>query len=398
MLFLIPFLGTQCQYSSSPMTPNLIYMNDWFNTYGTYDETNQFQLSTTVQMSGISYNNYKDIAFDPLTRVHNTTVIWDLQEKWKWFDTIVGCQDYAQCIVKITVQLDNTTVFSQKMNGTGYPISLNITGIQKMTWIMNPLGFSNAWGAGSSDNIYWVNSVLITPNCFGIYADSNQSLVCNGQGTCTGPDRCNCRNGYQGYNCQFASTLPVGYTYFSSIFGTMTNVDVSSNVQSNYGTSPWIAGNQYQETVLISLLNYINTTMTVKLSGLYKSFTTLVGVQDGCANSALFQITIFLDNIVAWQSPPMYQGTLPIDLNVTGVQVMQWVMDPLGENNCDQVYLLTPIFGGIMCFGIPAGSPNVCSGAGACISGDACQCNTNYFGKLPSYFFSLPYLRKQLPI
>lgn len=130
-----------------------------------------------------------------------------------------------------------------------------------------------------------------------------------------------------------------------------------------------------------------NNTFTWSLRGGWRWFDTIVGQQDGGCDGtnpygALFQIFVYLDGVLAFMSSQMYQGTVPVSLNVTDVQVMQWIVDPLGSQYCDNVFWGTPLLYGPKCFGIWGDSnySTVCSGNGQCIGPDICACNPNYFG------------------
>lgn len=94
----------------------------------------------------------------------------------------------------------------------------------------------------------------------------------------------------------------------------------------------------------------------------------MVGMRDNGADlcpGCVFQVSIFLDGVLAWSSPIIYQSAYPVNLNVTGVHLMTWWIDPINDFDFHkEVNWGYPVLTDPMCFGLWAddNSSLVCSG------------------------------------
>ncbi len=98
----------------------------------------------------------------------------------------------------------------------------------------------------------------------------------------------------------------------------------------------------------------------------------MIGVRDDAQANAGFKAFVYLDDRLAFISRDNFvrQGQQWIDIDVTGVKEMKWIIDPLQSNSYDYIVFGNPVLRGAQCFGIFANETNACTGNGTCVGPD----------------------------
>ncbi|KAL0489840.1 tenascin-X [Acrasis kona] len=212
--------------------------------------------------------------------------------------------------------------------------------------------------------------------CYGF--TNNDSAVCSSNGACANIDTCICNNGYGGPNCQYAGVTNL-QTWSQCCYnitggGCMNTSCYADNLivgQTNY-TQP-----VFWEHPDNNVLAYENFT----LGGRFNWFSAVFGIEYN--NTGYLAMYIYCDGVLAYSSGAISGWySQNVQVNVTGVNVMSLVVDPLGTNYMDHaLWAKTNLYGGT-CYGQKSNSPQVCSGNGTCYPTDQCYCNTGYYGQI----------------
>lgn len=167
------------------------------------------------------------------------------------------------------------------------------------------------------------------------------------------------------------------------------------NNRQSFGTgmTPLMGGIYFTQSILVTPTDYYNTSFSWQLKGKWRTLSVSLGLDDYSTGGAC-KAQIVFDGVVVYSTPNItYTRVHSVTLDVTGVQNLTFIIDPLGLSYNDNFYMATPILLVPQCFGIWADNSSVCSGSGSCISPDTCQCNTGYQGTQCQYQNSNPYFQ-----
>ncbi|KAL0485458.1 von Willebrand factor D and EGF domain-containing protein, partial [Acrasis kona] len=154
-----------------------------------------------------------------------------------------------------------------------------------------------------------------------------------------------------------------------------------------------IKGVRYNKGIIQAPPLYRSTTTRVTLNKYYYRFQTVVGLNDSCKSSSNdVYFTIALDMNVVYNSSLLKNGSVYLDLDVTGVTFVDLVTKTTNgtANMCSLAILGDPIILPI-CFN-KSGNAG-CSNNGVCTSFNTCNCNPGFYGPLCQFFtcFGIPY-------
>eukprot|EP01080_Neovahlkampfia_damariscottae_P008239 gene8239-64_t len=208
--------------------------------------------------------------------------------------------------------------------------------------------------------IYAETTKTASVTCFGF--DSTDPSACSGNGNCTATNKCQCKSGYSGNQCQ---------TY--SCYGTSST---NRKVCSGRG-----------ECVSIDQCHCFNETIGYeceipKCFGVYSNDTTVCSSHGTCEDTNTC-------NCPHGYSGSNCEATICYGRNSSDKQVCSSRGKCISPNtcSCDAGYSGTSCqLDSYKCYGSSPGDPKACSGNGICSSANNCTCNTGFVGSRCSNF------------